>query len=96
MASATPLVVTAVGALPEVVGPDGLAALHVPPGDSQAMAEAMLRLLHDPDLRDRLGAAGRARVEAGLSWESAARTAVAWYSEHRDALRHAQASSTPR
>ena len=87
MASATPLVVTAVGALPEVVGPDGHAALHVPPGDSEAMALAILRLLADPGLRDRLGAAGRARVEAGLSWEGAARNAAAWYAGHRAALR---------
>ena len=86
MACATPLVVSAAGALPEVVGPDGLAALHVPPGDSEALAAAILRLLGDSSLRDRLGAAGRARVEAGLSWEATATATAAWYADHRAAL----------
>ena len=39
MACATPVVTTTGGALPEVVGPDGLAALLVAPGDPQAMAD---------------------------------------------------------
>lgn len=39
----------------------------VPPGDSDALATAILRLLKDPDLRARFGAAGRARAESEFS-----------------------------
>jgi glycosyltransferase involved in cell wall biosynthesis len=72
MACATPLVVTTGGALPEVVGPDGHAALLVPPGDAQALAAAIGRVLDDPDLGARLGAAGRARVVTRFTWRAAA------------------------
>ena len=72
MACATPLVATTGGALPEVVGPDGHAALLVPPGDAQALAVAIGRILDDPDLGARLGAAGRARVVSRFTWRAAA------------------------
>jgi len=72
MACATPLVATTGGALPEVVGPDGHAALLVPPGDAQALAAAIGRVLDDPELGARLGAAGRERVVARFTWRAAA------------------------
>jgi glycosyltransferase involved in cell wall biosynthesis len=72
MACATPVVCTTGGALPEVAGPDGLAALQVAPGDADALAVAIARLLDAPDLRDRLGAAGRERVLRRFTWRAAA------------------------
>ena len=60
------------GAIPEVVGPDGLCADLVPPGDVGALAGALARLLDDPERRARYGAAGRARVEELFSWRAAA------------------------
>jgi glycosyltransferase involved in cell wall biosynthesis len=72
MGCATPLVVTTGGALPEVVGPDGLAALLVPPGDPQALGAAIGRVLDDPALGARLGAAGRDRVVERFTWRVAA------------------------
>jgi glycosyltransferase involved in cell wall biosynthesis len=46
MAARVPLVVTNVGALPEVVGPD---AITVPPGDARALADALAQVLAGPD-----------------------------------------------
>jgi glycosyltransferase involved in cell wall biosynthesis len=79
LACGTPLVATTAGALPEVVGPDGETALHVPPGDPEALAAAVGRLLDDPALARRLGAAGRARVVARFTWRAVAEQTVAWY-----------------
>lgn len=72
MATGTPLVATTGGAIPEVAGPDGETCLAVPPGDADALAGALGRLLDDPELRERLGAAGRERVLARFTWERAA------------------------
>jgi glycosyltransferase involved in cell wall biosynthesis len=79
MACGTPLVATTAGALPEVVGPDGHAALHVPPGDPEALAAAVGRLLDDADLRERLGGNGRERVLANYTWRRTALSTVDWY-----------------
>lgn len=94
MACETPLVVSRAGAIPEVVGPDGLCADVVEPGDVGALATAMAALLDDPERRARLGAAGRARVKELFSWSAvAARTAevledvIAEYQEEQHADR---------
>lgn len=62
MAAAKPVIATHVNGVPEVVI-DGVTGILVPPGDPETLADAILRLLHDPDLARRMGAAGRARVE---------------------------------
>jgi glycosyltransferase involved in cell wall biosynthesis len=79
MACGVPLVATTGGALPEVVGSDGETALLVPPGDPGALAGAIGRLLDDPALRARIGAAGRARVLERFTWQATARATVAQY-----------------
>jgi len=61
MACGVPVVATAVGGLPELVGED--AGLLVPPGDPDAMARAIGMLLTDRRLRRRLGRQARLKVE---------------------------------
>ncbi|MEU5285441.1 glycosyltransferase family 4 protein [Streptomyces sp. NPDC020755] len=54
-----PLVATAVGGVPELVGP---AAALVPYGDAEALARTVVRLLGDPAERARLAEAGRVQA----------------------------------
>ena len=84
MACGTPLVATTGGALPEVVGNDGETALLVPPGDPSALADALLRMLSDVRLRDRLGAAGRKRVLERFTWRTTAQGTAEQYQELLD------------
>jgi glycosyltransferase involved in cell wall biosynthesis len=79
MATGTPLVATTGGAIPEVAGADGETCLAVPPGDAGALAAALGRLLDDPELRERLGAAGRERVLSRFTWAKAAQGTVELY-----------------
>lgn len=61
MACAKPVVASAVGGLPELVG-DGETGLLVPPEDPAALARALDLLVDDPAMRTRLGAAGRTKA----------------------------------
>ena len=80
MSCAAPLVTTTGGALPEVTGPSGEAALTVPPNDPGALATAILTMLAEPELRARLGAAGRARILDRFTWRKTAEGMIEnWY-----------------
>lgn len=73
-AARRPVVASALAGVPELVA-DGETGLLVPPGDAAALAGAVRRLLDDPALAARLGAAGRRELEAGYTAEAmAART----------------------
>ena len=62
-----------------MTGADGETCLAVPSGDAGALAAALSRLLADPELRARIGTAGRERVLSRFTWEQAARGTVAHY-----------------
>ncbi|GAC67842.1 glycosyltransferase family 4 protein [Gordonia soli] len=79
MSCGTALVATRAGAIPEVVGTDEQAAVLVPPRDSGKLAQAIGRVLDDGELRARLGAGGRARVEDRYSWAAVAAKTAAHY-----------------
>jgi glycosyltransferase involved in cell wall biosynthesis len=80
MSCGTPVIATKAGALPEVVG-DGSAGMLVPAEDPVALAGAIKRLLSDKPLRQRLGEAGRKRIEEAFSWEDAAKRTLEIYKE---------------
>jgi glycosyltransferase involved in cell wall biosynthesis len=72
MAAELPSVVTAVGGMPAVVLPEETGLL-VPPGDPAALAAALARLAEAPELRRRMGAAGRRRIVERYSLDRMAR-----------------------
>jgi glycosyltransferase involved in cell wall biosynthesis len=67
-AAARPIVATAVGGTPEIVR-DGETGLLIPAGDAGALATALERLIEDPGLGSRLGAAARERVATTFSMD---------------------------
>lgn len=60
------VVASRVGGIPDIVS-DGETGPLVPPGDAQALADALVRVLSDRALVERLGAAGRIAVEPWLA-----------------------------
>ena len=81
MASGTPIVASRAGALPEVLGADGLCARLVPPGDVEQLTRVVGELLDSPEQLKRLGAAGRRRAVEVFSWESVAAQTVRVYQQ---------------
>lgn len=61
MGAGLPVVSTAINGTPDAVV-DGLTGILHTPGDIDALAEALVTLLTDPDLRNKMGAAGHHRV----------------------------------
>jgi glycosyltransferase involved in cell wall biosynthesis len=83
MAAGLPVVASGVGGVPELVK-DGETGALVPPRDSHALAAAIREIAGDPQLRDRLGQAGRRRAEVEFSLEGCRRRHLELY---RDLLR---------
>ena len=61
-ASGRPVVASRVGGIPEFVA-DGRSGLLIPPNDPDALAQSLLRILHDDTLARNMGIAGREFVE---------------------------------
>jgi len=73
-----PVVATSTGGLPEVVE-HGVSGLLVPPRDPVALADAIVRLLGDPAMRERMGEAGQRIVRERFGLERMADELVAVY-----------------
>lgn len=80
MACGVPVVSTTAGALPEVVA-HGETGWLAPPGNAAALADGIRLLMADPELRKRMGAAGRQRMMERFTWRETARKTVALYEE---------------
>ncbi len=81
MCSGTPLVATDGGALPEVTGIDGETVIGCTAGDVDSLAAAITRGLDSPELRAKVGAAGRQRVLDRWTWKKCAEQTVEQYRE---------------
>jgi rhamnosyl/mannosyltransferase len=79
MACGLPVVNTALDTGVPFVSPDGVTGITVAPADPDALAVAIGRLLDDPALRARMGAAGRERVAGELSARTMARRTLELY-----------------
>lgn len=80
MAAGAPIVATTVGPIPEIVV-HGETGLLVPPGSSNALASAIVSLARDPDLRARMGIAGRKRLETHFTADQMIRATEQLYEE---------------
>jgi glycosyltransferase involved in cell wall biosynthesis len=79
MGAARPIVASRVAGIPEVIA-DGEHGLLVPERDPDALAAAIIRLLDDRVLAQRLGEAARRRVIEELTWDAtAARFEAVYY-----------------
>jgi glycosyltransferase involved in cell wall biosynthesis len=69
MAAGLPVITTAQGDIPFVVGDAGVL---VPPGDTDGFRQAVARILEDASLRRRLGSAARKRALTTFTWDRVA------------------------
>jgi len=74
----TPVVATRVGGIPEIVD-DGVDGVLVPPADSQALTDAIVALLSDPERRLRMTGMGRDKVLKRFRFEDMVRSYEAVY-----------------
>lgn len=79
MACGLPVVATATGGNAELVDADN--GLLVPPGDEQALAAALERLILDGGLRRALGEASRRRIDDSFTWDRAMGDLMACYDD---------------
>jgi glycosyltransferase involved in cell wall biosynthesis len=75
-----PVVVSNVGGLPEVVE-DGVTGFIVPKNNPKATADVLGVLVADPELRRKLGKAGRERVRKYYDWKSSVNLMLSIYTE---------------
>jgi glycosyltransferase involved in cell wall biosynthesis len=90
MACGVPVVVSAVGGLPESVV-DRQTGLHVPPGDPRRLPDSLALLLGDSRMRRRLATAGVHRVHDRYGWP---RVAISTRNVYTQTVRSARSRAT--
>jgi glycosyltransferase involved in cell wall biosynthesis len=80
LAAGRPVVASRVAGIPDVVSHD-VDALLVPEKDAGALADALGRLVREPETRERLARAGRRLAESRLTWDAACRSFEACYEQ---------------
>jgi hypothetical protein len=83
MACACPVIGSDVGGISFTIV-DGETGFLVPAKDPMALAARLAAILGNSALRERLGRAGRARVEREFTWSTVARRTAALYEELLD------------
>ena len=78
MAAGLAIAATTVGGVPEILEQGGT-GLMVPARNPEAMADAILRILNDPELRARLGSAAQLRVESDFTPQAYKRSLAEFY-----------------
>lgn len=78
MAAGKPLVASSLAGLPQVIQ-SGINGLLVEEKSSHQLAQAILKLACDAEVRLRMGAAGRAQVREVLNWDNVARMYINVY-----------------
>ncbi len=94
MAASKATVATRTGGIPEVVA-DGVTGLLVPPRDHDALARAIVELLKDSGLRERMGRAGLQRVRTLFSADRMVEQTLAVYRSRAGRHAAAAAGTTP-
>jgi glycosyltransferase involved in cell wall biosynthesis len=74
-----PVVVSDVGGLPEVVD-NGQTGIIVESKNSDQLVDALMTLINNPDLRKKMGDAGRSKVMRDFSWDSSVKKMLFIYS----------------
>ena len=93
MASARPVVSTVIAGIPEAVVSQETGLL-VPPGESAPLAKALETLCRDSELRARLGANGRVRVENHFQVETTVQPLLKLFKAHAPAKPNNDSPST--
>jgi glycosyltransferase involved in cell wall biosynthesis len=86
MSTGKALVGTCVGGIPEIIE-QGNNGLLVPSANAKKLAEAIIELIRDKDLREKMGRAGRRRVENEFSWQIIAERTKQVYQEALRAMK---------
>ncbi len=75
-----PVVATNVGALPEAIE-HGETGLIIPPKDVKALAQAIIKLLKDDELRKKMGEKSYIKMKEEMSWDKIAEKTIEVYKE---------------